>query len=313
MRSIILFRFLFFSFCIFHQSIKSQTIQITSLGQEILFEIDTANKVIKDAKSNVVLYSIKGNLTFAGISEKKRDIIFLLNGTDIFSRKGGYLVLNAKKETYMSFTKGRFYLGESVLNKDMYIGEFEKQNNGTIVFKFGEDSTVLFQTSSKMSAPYLVSVLAHLMAQHEIDKNLLGIENSSGPDFTESKGTIRKLWDNKQTTFMWDGIVLKSKWTYNDFEQWTFDGTIIQRKWYDTGDEWIWDGTKLQSRWNSGSNVFVKEGNTLRALYGNAHEEYLIQGNIIKRAWTQDENEEWEVNGEIPIPLMMMIVFKIIR
>lgn len=305
--------FLFFFQLFLKPSVCAQPIEIKSNSDAIFFEIDTANRTIKNAQNKAVLFTISGNMAFAGQSDKKEDIVFLLNGNNLFSRKGGYLKLGSQNITYLSFAKGKFYLGESVWNQNRFVGAFEITEQDKIVFRLGEDSIVLFETQASVPPIYLVSILAHYVAQLKIDEGLLAVERSSGPDFSSGKGSIRKLWDSGQTTFLWDGVVLKSKWTYNDYEQWTFDGQVVQRKWYETGDDWVWDGEKLQSRWNTGTNVFIKEGNSLRALYGNSNEEYFIQGNLIKRAWTQSEKEEWEINGEIPIPLVMMIVFKIIR
>ena len=129
----------------------------------------------------------------------------------------------------------------------------------------------------------------------------------------EGTGTIRKLWGNNNQDYIWDGKILRNRWNNNEFEQWTFDGTYISRAYFDTGEDFEWDGTTLQSRWNMNGQAYTLQGSSIKAIYGNNNDEFFIQGNIIKRAWTAVGNDEWEVNGEIPIPILMMVVFRIIR
>lgn len=297
---------------IFSSIATAQNIAVKNADSKETLLIDIASGIIAEAEPKAVVYTVKGNLIFAGYSDNKSDILFMLHGTDIFSKKSGRLVLNEKNETVFTFVKGKVWLGSSTANKNFLIGGFEKTNATTLVFRLASSKEILFSTSATLSAAQSMAVLSYFVVTHNIDEQIIeAAKQTATPAALQGSGTMRRLWGNGNEDFIWDGKVLKNRWNHNEYEQWAYDGSNVYRAWFDTGEVYTWDGKTLQSNWNG--NAFVHEGNTLRAVFGNTNDEFFIQGNIVKRAWVSLGNDEWEVNGEIPVPIIMMIVFRLAR
>jgi hypothetical protein len=284
-----------------------------SVGTTTL-SVELVSGNIQEVSTKTTVYTTKGNLIFAGNSDKKDDILFMLKGTDVFAKKSGTLILKSKNETVFTFNKGKVWLGNSMFNSLLLIGNFENNNNH-ITFSLADTKSVLFQVENKLSAAQLMAVLTYFVVTNKIDEQLLeAAKQAAPPQSALGSGTIRRLWGaGGNEDFIWDGKILKNRWGFNDYEQWAFDGTNLYRAWYDTGDDFVWDGTTLQRKWGVDNNVFVKDGNSIRAVYGSSNDEFFIQGNIVKRAWVATGSDEWEINGDIPIPIIMMIVFRLVR
>lgn len=259
------------------------------------------------------IFNVKGNIVFSNSSENRADILYLVKGTSIFSKKGGQFISSANNKPIFTFNKGKLYLGNSIYDKRMLLGYFEEtENNQTAFFSVLQSKPLFHLDTTNISVAQLLTTAFYFIQLYEIDKQLFALNNSNKP-MVEGTGTIRKLWGNNNQDYIWDGKILRNRWNNNEFEQWTFDGTYISRAYFDTGEDFEWDGTTLQSRWNMNGQAYTLQGSSIKAIYGNNNDEFFIQGNIIKRAWTAVGNDEWEVNGEIPIPILMMVVFRIIR
>lgn len=305
--------FLLWLFCVFHLFSIAQNVLVNDSSGRAVLSIEIASGAIKNSISEEVIYTVQGNLIFSGAATNKEEILFMLNGTDVFSKKNGSLILSNGNHIVFSFNKGKVWLGNSVLNNSLFIGAFEKSETAT-VFKLANQK-ILFQTGTKLSAIYSMAALAYVVAAYKIDEALIEAAKTT-PSSTTSlgQGSIRKLWGNSgNQDFIWDGKILKSRWGFNDYEQWAFDGTNLYRANYDTGEDFVWDGQTLQRKFWADNNTFIKEGNSIRPVYGNTNEEFFIQGNIVKRAWTTIGTDEWEVNGDVPVPIIMMVVFRLVR
>jgi hypothetical protein len=299
--------------CAIHLLSTAQNISVKDSSGNALLSIDVISGLIKISQSEEVIYNTRGNLVFNGNASNKEEILFMLKGTDVFSKKGGSLILNSNSQAIFTFTKGKVWLGNSIFNSSLYMGAFEKNENKTI-FKLA-DTILLFETEAKLNAVQSIAVLAYFVATYKIDEALIEAAKTNNTNTTAlGQGTIRKLWGNASNQdFIWDGKVLKNRWGFNDYEQWAFDGTNLYRANYDTGEDFVWDGQTLQRKYGADNSVFVKEGNSLRSVYSNTNEEFFIQGNIVKRAWTTIGTDEWETNGDIPVPIIMMVVFRLVR
>ena len=303
---LLLFVFVFFS-------LKAQIVNVKNAASKDALVIDLSTGIVAEADTNIIVYTTKGNSIFSGNSDKHEDILFMLNTTDLFLKKGGRLLLKENNETIFSFSRGNVWLGASTTNKTLLIGKFEKENAAQLVFRLASNNEVLFATNASINATQAMAVLSYFVVTNNIDKQLIEATEAiakSAPAL--GAGTIRRLWGDGNEEFIWDGQILKNRWRINEYEQWAFDGNYIYRAWFDTGEALTWDGKTLRSNFAE-NKVFIHDGNTLRAVFGSGNQEFYIQGNIVKRAWATLGKDEWEINGEIPIPIIMMVVFRIAR
>lgn len=314
---ILLFRWnylLLFSMClsIINTSAQKNITAYDSLGKATLFMQQEELYQIQ-ADTHHLLFSVKGNIIFSNQSQQREDILYLITGNDIFSKKGGQIISAANNKAIFTFTKGKLFLGNTVFDKRMLLGQFQIVNNQMSFQCIAQTRPLFYIDSNDASAASLLAIAVCFIQLQEIDvKHFTQLQAQQS--VVEGTGTIRRLWGNNNSEdFIWDGRILRKRWNANEFDQWKFDGNTITRAFFDTGEDWQWDGTTLQSRWNRNEQAYIWQGNTLKSLYGNEQAEYFIQGNIIKRAWNAVGNDEWEVNGSIPIPILMMVVFRIVK
>jgi hypothetical protein len=295
---------------------QSQTNSISVIDSNRATILFIQNENIIDAADNSIIYTVKGNLIFSGNSEKNDDILFKLNAPDIFSKKATQLITHKDNKPILTTSRANIYLGANDYRKELLTGQYEKTDS-SFVFKREEKAKPLFEIkNNKLSSAQLMAIATIFIAKYKIDQALLdSLSARAAEQQTPSgTGTMRRLWSSGgNEDFVWDGYILKNRWSFNDFEQWSFDGETLKRAYYDTGEDFVWNGKTLQRKFVANGEMFELEGNTIRKVYGSAEDEFYIQGNIVKRAWTTIGSDEWEVNGELPVPIIMLIVYRIAR
>ncbi len=316
----------FYCFILFlSQSVFAQTIEVKDrLGNAALVIEDD---FLKEAGSDKILYTVKGNIIFEGASDKQQDIELLVKVEDIFSKKKTGSVLDAaqREKLFQARNGGFFYRDSSIYSDRWIMAHYRKEETGSIaLFLHASDTLVCRISSPEVSTGKLVAVFYYFAKKFHWEKEmqevvalLAKVEMITSPGQTSSvkatSGTIRKLWNTGLDEFEWDGEVLKRRWNSFDYEEWTFDGVTLKRLWYPGHEEMEWDGEILRRKWYSSEDEFEWNGSILRRRYGPASEGYLIQGNIIKPAFGSNMEREWEIDGNIPIPLIALVVFGLLR
>ena len=316
---------IFFVILLLSQLVNAQTIEASDSSGKIVLVFE--NEQMKEAGSKQILYTIKGNILFEGASDKQQDIELLVNSENIFSKKKEGKILNAsQREELFSVRDGGFFYRDSSTYSDRWLmAHYRKEETGSIaLFLHASDTLVCRIASPEVSTGQLVAVFYYFAKKFHWEEEmqdavalLAKVEMTTSPGQTSSvkgtSGTIRKLWNTGLDEFEWDGEVLKRKWNSFDYEDWTFDGVTLKRLWYPGQEEMEWDGKILRRKWYSSEDEFEWDGSILRRRYGPASEGYVIQGNIIKPAFGSNLEREWEIDGSIPIPLIALVVFGLLR
>jgi hypothetical protein len=300
-----------FSFNVYPQS---NLIAVLDSNKTTILTIQ--NEKIVVSSGNNTIYTVKGNLIFAGDSDNKNDIVFMLNAPDVFSRKTAQLLVKKDNQPLLTATKGKIFLGAVTNRKELQLGALEKTDSSVVFLNTGKTKPVFEIKSNRISSAQMMAVVTYFMAIYEMDKALLDSLSARAQQnaMPAGTGTIRRLWSSGgNEDFVWDGRVLRNRWNYNEFEQWEFDGQTLRRAWFNTGEDFEWNGKTLQRKWLNDNALFTVDGNSIRKVFGETHDEFYIQGNIIKRAFTTIGTDEWEVNGEIPLPVIILVVFRIAR
>lgn len=302
---------------------SAQTIEVTDAsGTPVLtFEGDH----MKEAGSIKALYTIKGNIIFEGASDNQKDIKLLIRAENIFSKKkiGGILDASQKNKLFSIRDGGFYYRDNSTYVDDWMIAHFREEGTGTIGLYLGDSDTLLCRiAAAEMPTGKLAAVFYYFSKQFGWEEKwkTMVYADPAGTKTTESipaetaavrqtSGTIRKLWNTGLDEFTWDGEVLKRKWNSFDYEEWTFDGVTLKRVWYPGQEEMEWDGEVLRRKWYSSNDEFDWNGSVLRRRWGSATDGYVIQGHMVKPAYDNNMEREWEIDGNIPIPVIAIVVF----
>ncbi len=282
-----------------------------STGKTILF---FDNDRLVEAESKKTFVTVTGNTVFDGESTEKRDILLLVAIENIFSKKKmGYALNSAQDEAIFSISNGRFFYKETKGQMAYY----QEENGQSLVLYSDTSGKALCRVSSELSTGKLVAIFYYFMRKYELDK-LVKVEitesaKQPATDVSQTSGSISRLWNTGMDEFVWDGQVFKRKWNSFDYEEWTFDGATLKRLWYPGNEEFIWDGEILRRKWYASPDEFEWDGTILRRRWGPASDEFIVQGNIVKRYFGSNSQDEWKIDGDIPIPLVALIVFGLLR
>lgn len=286
----------------------AQSGSVTDSSGNTLLKINGTQILSPEGK---VLYTVRGNLVFEGESEKKKHIILMINTPDIFSKKAGN-VLNKDNEQLYGLYQGGFYLGDRGMEDRFLIAQYDNNSSTNTKLKLPSGQVVANVSGEVLTNGMLVAVFDHLNYVNELDSAARNIMADIIVKEEASRGTIKRLWNAGDDEFVWDGYVLKRRFNSFDYEEWSFDGTTLKRVWYSNSVEYRWDGTYLRNRWGSANDEYVYDGRSIKSRFGTGDNEYIIQGNIVKPMWESDGQNEWEINGNIPVPVIALVVFGLI-
>lgn len=295
---------------------QQEPVTITDAAGNHLYTLQNNKLLLHEHDYPDTLYTVQGNLILKGASTQKEDIMLVVDDADLFDKKGGQVLGSKMSQAKYLVNQGAFYLSVTA-EVDNILGYFQKTDEGGYLFRDGETDSVLLKFNGDVSTGQLTAIaqagiVRNKLVQRVNDRipdNVIPLEPKK--DYSNTSGSIRKLWGSAETEFEWDGQVLRPKWSYRDFLEWEFDGLILRRVWYNDGDEFIWDGETLKRRWYNSPDEFVWNGRTIRRKW-DSNDEFIVQGNIVKRPWDASGQHEWQVSGEVPIPIIILVVYGLV-
>ena len=305
---------LLFSFAFLSGFAVEKTVFYDSSGTVLL---EVSDELIKNTTGRI-LYNIQGNIVFQGAGEKRKDILLMLKSDNIFSKLGGQVLGQVKNQTvYYTFGGGYYIRPSDKSTETQLVAYWKKTKNGTYNLHHGtSDSLLAFYPFEEASDILLTALFHYVQVSNNMAETIIAnyIPPETNQDVSSTSGTIRRMWGRGNDEFEWDGYSLRKKWGNNPMQEWTFDGFIFKRVWSSTGnEEFIWQDNILRRRWYQSPDEFVWNGRTFRRRYGPQTEEYIVQGSVVKSMWTDSDLNQWEIDGEIPIPVIMMVVYGLVN
>lgn len=279
----------------------------------VLFKLDDTQIL---TPTDEVKFSITGNILFKGESQKKRDIVMLVNSNNVFGNKLGRGLADDMRTPIFNIYQGHFYLGGYATKDEYLMAYYKKADDGSIeVYKYDNTRLATIYGEALTNGQLAISFYL-LMQQYGLDEetreNLATMLTEAGQNFRQS-GTIRKLWNTGDDEFIWDGYTIKRRFNSFDYEEWSFDGRTLRRAWYDGGSEYVWDGQTLKEQWSNTNEEFIWDGKIIRSRWSQTGKSFQVQGNIVRPVWDSTGDEEWQIDGNVPIPIVIMVVFGLLR
>lgn len=279
--------------------------------------LEISDELIKNT-SGRILYNIQGNIVFQGSSDKRKDILLMLKSDNIFSKMGGQVLGQMKNQTVYYTFGGGFYIRPSDKSTEtQLLAYWQKNKDGSFsLFNGANDSLLAYYPFENPSDILLTALFHYYQVENGMAETL--IANYTPPeenyDVSSTSGTIRRMWGGGNDEYEWDGYSLKRRWGNNPMQEWTFDGLVLRRVWSSTGnEEFIWQDNVLRRRWYNSPDEFTWNGRTFRRRYGPEVEEYIVQGSVVKSMWTSSDLNQWEIDGDIPIPIIIMVVYGLVN
>jgi len=298
-------------------------LQVTDSTGHLLYIIN--NGVVIDAVNKKPLLNIKGNMIYKDSSEAMKDVQLLVRSEDIFSKSIDHAYKSDMHTVVFSISRGKFFLEDAnVNNPTATIGYYKVDAKGNLGLYTGLNNQLIARVNGNdMTAGELTTIFYLLMNKLGLDIitqaniKVQAPASTSVVDVSETRGTIRRVWNTGADEFIWDGFSIKRKFNSLDNEEWGFDGRTLKRVWPTApgeggsggNDGYSWDGKELRRKFNTGTDDFEWDGKVIRRTWNTGADEFSIDGNSVKRIWDATGNDEWETTGDVPIPIIAMVVF----
>lgn len=269
---------------------------------------------------STIAYSVQGKIIYEGNIIDQKHIAYIVDVADFFSKKTGVVYQPDGKTVEYICQKSELFLGDYPINK-LYerLLFMEKKSDSIIEVLHGIDEQKIGSIEGKNISTAELLAAAHLYIKHyQIDEDVseivahkLDIEANQSP----AGGTIRPLYGNNfYQEWSWDGNTLKPTYGYRNEDEWTFNGKYFQPVWgMDPQSEWVWENNILKPSWNKDSeNEWIWDENVLKPFWdSNPDKMFLYEDGIVRPYWSFDQNAQWEVEGDLPLPVIAFVVLGI--
>lgn len=291
-----------------------------SFGQFQIYDYqDSLIAVIEDNQlksDGEVLFTIKGKIIYTGDSDRRRNMLWLVQIPNFQGSRSGKLTRPNRREADYTSHRSAFYHGNAIMDRRINRMLNFEHDDEKIALKKGLENTPTGHVKGDLeniSGIHYAVIFAFMKDYLNLDAYVMNQISDWGGFEQKSlgQGTIKRLWDGTRSEFIWDGKILKKRWV-SDGDEWEFDGRILRNAWSGTDDEFEWDGQVLRRRWGSSPDEFILDGNTIRPRFGGG-QSYVIQGNIVRKQFGSVDRDEWEIQGDIPIPIIILIVYRVIK
>ncbi|MEZ5013256.1 MAG: hypothetical protein R2794_03120 [Chitinophagales bacterium] len=311
-RSMALVGFLLFPVCM---QAQTQNLYLYIDSNTIIGNIENNKAYVSETE---IAYTISGNQIFSGDGTKREQLLFLINAKDILSKKVG-LVYQMDGKTIQYITrKNTFYLGDYPIDYDLEdLLMLSPVNDSITEVISGIDGKKLGVISGKFHGQAEIVLAAHMYIRHfGLDEEVQSaMQQAYGDTGASGYGYIRPFIDHgRYYEWEWDGETLKPVWGYRPEDNWKFDGKYLQPVWSaDPQSEWVWDGNILRPFWDESSrNQWTWDSEVLKPFWDSDPDKmWKLDDGIMRPMWNFDQNQQWVIEGEIPLPVIALVVLGI--
>lgn len=260
-----------------------------------------------------VLYNYKGFIIFNKLSNNKNDIVLTL---DI--RKSKAIIFN-KVETTASWVIKSNYIVWKKGKDNIDIIKIEKQNGFTSFYNENNDSLIGFVESENLTGLELSLAFFHLWNElnweEKFDKQIKTFNKQTSNLEEGILGLMKPVFGDDMNVWLWDGKYLFHAYNNDQRYVWEFDGETLKPIWNSRiENEWSWDGDELKPFWGGHPrNNWRWDNDILRQVFENNYKnEYEIVDNIVRKRFGSFGEIEWQIEGEIPLPVLTLVILGIV-
>lgn len=270
------------------------------------------NNILLDS-SHQVLYNYKGFILFNKLFDDKENIVLTLdirkNKTAIFKNietSASWII----KNNTIFWKKNR---------EDIKIIKLRKEDDFTSFYNAHNDSLVAYIDTENISNLNLSILFFHVW-------NVLNLEEkftqsfekvfSQTTDLPEGiLASMKPIFGDKQNIWLWDGKYFFPAYDKDKRFVWQYDGEILKPILFSKMEnEWSWDGDELKPYWGGHprNNWRWQNGIFSQIFENNYKNEYEIVDNTVRKRFSSFGDNEWEIEGEMPLPIIGLILLGVI-
>jgi hypothetical protein len=295
-------------------------------GNSYVFVGDTVHKLfwcsnneIYSPDKQTLLYLQKGNIFFTGESDSRNNIFLLTSSMDLNSEKLELLYEKDNRSATYSFSNNKFYLGKNESE------EFQARNELIHVQRIKKWMAFYSSLNDSLLAFYAADSLpssAAIMVAYTLNKKLdleskISLKQNRLPFDDAPYSTLKPILGNQTVNeWMWDGKILRPRWNVDQRLVWTFDGQTAKPLYgANIYDQYSWDGENFKSVWRTdNATEWTYDGRQFKPVWGNDWaNQYIIEDGVVKPWSGVHPEREWKMEGNIPVPVLILVISGIAR
>jgi len=303
----------FFITCmIYVQNVQAGNGYVYAADKSQLFYIQE-NEIYSPDKSEL-LYFNKGNIFFAGTTDDRNNIYLMATSLDITTAKQQKVYEASNRVASYTFSNGKFYIGEPDDDDAKAKAELlhvERAGKWMAFYATENDSLIGYYLADSIMPANAVLVAYTLIKKYNVQPKpaLVATPVSSQ---NQNEVTLKPIWGNiSANEWVWDGQVLHPRWNVDPRLAWTYDGQTI-KPYYSTNiyEQYQWDGETFKPLWRtSRGQEWTWDGHILKPIWDTDWaNQYLIEDGKVKPWSNVHPEHEWQLSGDMPIPLIILII-----
>ncbi|MDB5284839.1 MAG: hypothetical protein JWO06_3914, partial [Bacteroidota bacterium] len=183
-------------------------------------------------------------------------------------------------------------------------------------YSSANDSLLAYYAADSVPSSVAIIVAYTLTKRLGLEK-MVAVQHSEPAFQSNSFSSIKPVWGNQTANeWIWDGKILRPRWNVDPKLAWTFDGQTVKPQY--SGNiyaQYSWDGENFKPIWRSNKNEeWTWDGRLMKPVWETDWaNQYIIENGVVK-PWSNVHSEkEWQMDGDIPIPLIILILSGIAR
>ena len=299
----------------------------SSAGNSFVFMGDTTNKLfwcsnneIYSPDKKTLLYSQKGNIFFNGETDSRDNIFLMTSSMDFGSDKLESVYEKFSRNPSYSFSDNKFYLGKDESE------EFRQKNELVHVMRAKRwlafyssynDSLVAFYAVDSLPSSAAIMVAYTLVKKLDLENKVSLKQNRLPFEDAPPVATIKPILGNQTVNeWIWDGKTVRPRWNVDERLVWTFDGQTIKPLYgSNIYDQYGWDGENFKPVWRTDNAAeWSWDGRLFKPLWSTDWaNQYIIEDGVVKPWSNVHPEHEWQMQGDIPVPILILIISGIAR
>ncbi len=271
------------------------------------------------ADDRQLLYFQKGNIFFNGSTDERQNIFLLTTAMNLNSEKLESAFERDNREASYSFQNNKFYLGKTEsddLRENTELIHVERTGKWMSFYASYNDSLLAYYRADSVLPSAAVLVAYTLSRKYALPKKIV-VQQAPLPFQNSPFSSIKPIWGNiTANEWLWDGKILRPRWNADPRLAWTFDGETVKP--YSSNnvyEQYGWDGETFKPVWRTNrAQEWTWDGKRLQPTYSTDWaNQYNLENGIIKPWSNVHPEKEWQIEGDIPVPLIILVISGIAR
>ena len=178
------------------------------------------------------------------------------------------------------------------------------------------DSLLAFYVADSLPSSAAIMVAYTLVKKFDLEGKI-SLKQNRLPFDDAPFSTIKPILGNQTVNeWIWDGKTLRPRWNVDQRLVWTFDGQTAKPMYGNNiYDQYSWDGENFKSVWRTdNATEWTYDGRQFKPVWGTDWaNQYIIEDGVVKPWSGVHPEHEWKMEGNIPVPVLILIISGIAR